>query len=1728
MGFVGVHGAYLSDAWNWLDLFVILAGIVDASLPNVPSVSAIRTIRIMRALRSLHLFPEIQAIVTSIVSALPQLGAVMLFLFFFVVFVSIVGLQSFSGPYLHTQCRLTPYPVNTSWVVGLPYEPYRCLDAINFDVPMDAPNWDKEESLWFQPQDCFWPLAPPSGPYRQNCALNDRLGKHRCVHDTPLVPESQWTWCGSDYDAYGNPRFLNIAADPSNDASVYFNDLNYGYTNFDNFGRSFLTVYQVLTQEGWTQIMYFVMDSYGASAGACYFIFIVTVGSFFLIGCIVAVLEDSFYRAHFSEEGDDQDKVIDTQESKDDNPTLFWRLINTCTSKATTFASTLMSSIIDSTPQYITDAGAWIKRLCVRIYISSLFDGFSILMIGLNLTILIMDHYPMEPLMQYALDGINAIISIFFCIEAIIKITALGSKFFTNFFAVYDVCVVIVSIVDVIIFPPEMFLPGGDSGSAASLKAVGVLRVFRLVRLARILNRFKSVRILIVRIIKTFYDLFPFMSILLLFMIIYTLFGMQFFANRFRFDLNGKPITEIHSPQWLNAPDIPRYNFDNWNNAFASVFQVMSTENWNVIMINCWRALGPFSVIYTCSIIVIGTYLLMNLFLAILISNFEKYEIDDMDDKYGIKQNPDGLLLNQEENHDEECNDNDNDNDDHAPASSASVTSDPLPSDALKSDVTTDTANGANGDSSVVNEAKNDDVIKENNNSSDAKSSWFTLTSQNPIRKCFLQLIKHPLFDPTVMVVIIISSVLLAIDSPLLDPQSQLYSFLRVAEVVITFIFVGEMVFKFIALGVVSYMTDGWNVLDFIIIVISVITLYVSTGSTGNLNALRALRAFRALRPLRMIRFAPGLRIVVDSTLASAPEMAKVFVSVLIIYSVFAIVAVNFLKGDLRTCEGNIFNTVISANSSYVQMMRQPLHWNEMVPFQQEWLGLNSPLMPNEGQSGYEYWDVNCNNWPAQPCCNLVDTNSRPTSKDLCLCWGGNWGPAQNQLFDNFPGALMSFFQISTTEGWIDLMYASVDSNGVDMMPIYNNNPIYIYFYILFIIMGNFFAINLFVGALMEKFHSSKKGVEGQRFSFMTEEQVQWRKTQVISHKLNPKKDYPKPPDFIGQCCYFITKNPYFDTANLVVILCNTIALALQYYGMSTTYAMTLNYLNVAFSLYFTAEAIVKIVAMRWIYFLSKWNSFDLAIVIATDIGLLVFSINNDNNGLVVTLARTTRIIRVFRLCGRRARELLNTIMLTIPGMFNISLLLMLLLFIYTVMAVQLFAKTEYNASYYTDANFMTFGMALLTLFRFMTGEAWDTFMYDMSPSLPSCVVDPHYDPAYCGFWNREGCLPLNGCGNAGAIFPFLLTFTLVVTMIVFQLFLGVIIEGFSEANSSDKIVKSDDFRTFADHWRKFDPQGTCYIHILSLGEFVMTLESPLGYKDCWDVSDEFIHRRIAQLNIYIYNGHQVHFHDLLGALTSEAYMRKEGAIEYNALYDAFKQEKITKKRIIGTSKLSTKDVSKSMEGSTFKAIDYHAARLLQKAWGRYQKNRNKYAVRNSALKVIGRKMIKNVSSTSLTSPPPPALHPPPPPADNIDVNMERVEPPIDSAEMQIELTTLHDSDTQAADDHTSDYVPANVSSPSSSSESLPVDSTAPTSSSSSSPLIDSTLSLDPLDNTNTITHTQAQVQVHANANAEDADSLLLSDWHDCILEDINPLPTPLPLPPLTSPPTHTPSPLNR
>ena len=196
----------------------------------------------------------------------------------------------------------------------------------------------------------------------------------------------------------------------------------------------------------------------------------------------------------------------------------------------------------------------------------------------------------------------------------------------------------------------------------------------------------------------------------------------------------------------------------------------------------------------------------------------------------------------------------------------------------------------------------------------------------HPVRLGVARIVDDRQFDNVVLVLIIGSSVMLALDSPFNDPNGRLATTLGEVNLVMTILFTLEMMTKIIATGFIyrpkSYMRSGWNVLDFITVIVSLMALAV--GNAPELTALRSIRAMRVLRPLRMIRRVPGLRKIVDVLLTAIPAALNVMAVCGLFFLIFAIFCVEYLKGDLRSCQGDIVDEVIAPNEARACLPTHP------------------------------------------------------------------------------------------------------------------------------------------------------------------------------------------------------------------------------------------------------------------------------------------------------------------------------------------------------------------------------------------------------------------------------------------------------------------------------------------------------------------------------------------------------------------------------------------------------------------------------------------------------------------------------------------------------------------------------------------------------------------------------------------------------------------------------------
>ena len=601
----------------------------------------------------------------------------------------------------------------------------------------------------------------------------------------------------------------------------------------------------------------------------------------------------------------------------------------------------------------------------------------------------------------------------------------------------------------------------------------------------------------------------------------------------------------------------------------------------------------------------------------------------------------------------------------------------------------------------------------------------------NPLRRAAATVVSHPYFDNFILLCIVISSLMLALDTPFENPDGRLATDIATCNVVFTVIFVIEMSIKIIAVGFVyqprSYLRSGWNVVDAFVVVISLLAL--TAANAEELTMLKSLRGTRALRPLRMIKRAPSMKVIVDALLCAIPAAANVMAVCTIFFLIFAIITVEFLKGDLRQCSGDVFDEVISGNVEMMALLENPLPWTELSGRQRAWFGTNSSLYWHVGHEGagfapgiagcetglvrdganYSIWEE-----ASVPCCNAwpSDLDERPTGWDICKCWDGKWEHVVPQRFDNTIWAMLSLFELATTEGWVDVMYASVDARGIGAQPVRDAYPSWVWFWMMFMMIGSYLFLNLFVGVTIDKFNEMKADNGGES-NFATGDQAEWLAVEKLMRQVEkPIKAPRKPGNIVCALLFRLVSKPIFDNFVMVCILASTFSMAVVHFGQSELMTLDLEITNYIFTAIFTLEAMVKLGGLGLQYFADSWNCFDLVIVVSGMVGEALplipgMSDSADFTRSASQMIRIFRVGRLLRLINRMEsmKQLFKTLLLTVPALCNITALLFLLFFIFAVVGMQLFGKIEYYDTIDEHVNFRTFWRSVITLLRFSTGE---------------------------------------------------------------------------------------------------------------------------------------------------------------------------------------------------------------------------------------------------------------------------------------------------------------------------------------------------------------------------------------------------------------------------------------
>ena len=275
-------------------------------------------------------------------------------------------------------------------------------------------------------------------------------------------------------------------------------------------------------------------------------------------------------------------------------------------------------------------------------------------------------------------------------------------------------------------------------------------------------------------------------------------------------------------------------------------------------------------------------------------------------------------------------------------------------------------------------------------------------------------------------------------------------------------------------------------------------------------------------------------------------------------------------------------------------------------------------------------------------------------------------------------------------------------------------------------------------------------------------------------------------------------------------------------------------------------------------YIIESWNCFDFLIVSGSNIGIILTLLGTGASlGGVISIGRIFRVARVLRLVkrARRLQQLFDTMILGIPSLMNITFVFFLVLFIFSVVGVELFAKRAVNQQLYitSRSNFQTVPNAMLVLFKWATGENIDGAFNQLAGNVGlgvssemlgiqgnvkmECVDDPEYDPNVCGFQSPgnidvSSCIPINGCGVAAA-YPFGFLFIFIINYVLLNVFIAVVLEQFGENDTSDdSTLNKKVLDLLVNLWSERDPDATYFMSFQEFSALIYDLPPPLGKKN--------------------------------------------------------------------------------------------------------------------------------------------------------------------------------------------------------------------------------------------------------------------------------------------------------
>jgi len=542
-----------------------------------------------------------------------------------------------------------------------------------------------------------------------------------------------------------------------------------------------------------------------------------------------------------------------------------------------------------------------------------------------------------------------------------------------------------------------------------------------------------------------------------------------------------------------------------------------------------------------------------------------------------------------------------------------------------------------------------------------------------------------------------------------------------------------------------SYLSSKWNQLDAFVVFVSVLGFIAPDQ--------KVIQGLRGIRPLRIAVRLEATKVILSSLIRACPAMVNVFIFCFSFWIVLAILGMDWFAGQFQTC------ACLDEKFGYAEE--------------------------------YCYTAIN----GSFTCINMYDRED--CEKAVGCVW-------EDEIF-NFNHVFQSMhtlFVVASMSGWNDVMYRAIDTNGLYKLPKTDNRVHASVYFVAVILVCAFFSLNLIISVVVDNFQRIKSEKDGS--ALMTEDQWKWVQTRRVVSRLGLGSKVFPPKASWRLSTYQIVIHPFFEPTIQGCIILNTLTMCLEFYNAPSLLNLILSGLEAFYIAVFAIEAVLKIVGFGWRqYWRSNWNKFDLFIVVVGVVSLL--ELTGDASLNVLRLFRIGRVLRLINK-AKTLKTLFLTLMYSIPSLWNIGLLLIIVLFVYAVIGMHLFeGKDDITQWEFGDdrACFKDFNTAFGTLVRISSGDGW-TDLYERY---------------------------LGDVDDKASVYFYFCSFFFLGALVMINLFIAVILESFEEEKEAMK--REQDLKTIKVWrviWQEYDKESIGTVLATEFVDMLKHVPQPVGF----------------------------------------------------------------------------------------------------------------------------------------------------------------------------------------------------------------------------------------------------------------------------------------------------------